>query len=76
MYAITTITFNLKIKLATNNPDLLVYLNTSYKVIFIDKTRFAKKLFSQKINTIFVPLKIRGIDAFQHMSREFALAAI
>lgn len=76
IYAITAITFDPTIELATNDPNILVCLDTGYGVILIDKVWLVKKVSSQEISAISVSLKVRGISASQYKSGEFALAAI
>ena len=74
-YATTSITFDSAILPAISDPDTSVCLNTGCRVSLVDKAWLAKKHPSQKINTMPVPLKVRGIGASRHESGEFALTA-
>lgn len=76
VYATTTIIFDLAIKPAIKNPNVLLYLNTSYGVTLVDKVWRTKKLSFQKINIMPIPLKVKGISTSQYESKEFALIAI
>ena len=75
-YAMTSITFDPAILPAISNPDTLVCLDTGCGVSLVDKAWLAKKHSSQKINTMPVPLKVRGIGASRHESGKFALTAL
>ena len=74
-YATTSITIDPAILPAISNPDTLVCLDTGSGVSLVNKAWLAKKYPSQKINTMPVPLKVRGIGASRHESGEFALTA-
>lgn len=72
----TSIIFDSAILPGIGNPDTLVYLDTGYRVSLVDKTWLAKKHLFQKIRTILVPLKVRGIGASRHELKKFALTAL
>lgn len=63
MYTNTVVTFEPIIKLATNYPNASVYLDTSCRFTPVYKAWVAKKLFSQIINAMPVPLKVKNIGA-------------
>lgn len=75
-YATTSITFDPALLPAISDPDTSVCLDTGCGVSLVDKTWLAKKHPSQKISTMPVPLKVRGIGASRHESDEFALTAL
>ena len=75
-YATTLITFDPEILRAISDPDTSVCLDKGYGVSLVDKVWLAKKHLSQKINTMPVPLKVRGIDASRYKWGEFALTAL
>ena len=75
-YATTLITFDSAILLAVGYPNTLVYLDIGCGVSLVDKTWLARKRVSQKISTMPVPLKVRGIGASRHESEEFVLTAL
>ena len=75
-YITTLITFDPMILPAISDPDTLVYLDTGCGVSLVDKARLAKKHSFQKISTMPVPLKVRGISASRYESEEFALTTL
>ena len=75
-YVTTLITFDPAILTAISDPDTSVCLDTGCGVSLVDKAWLAKQYPSQKINTMPVPLKVRGIGACRHESGEFALTAL
>lgn len=75
-YATTSITFDHVIFPAISNLDTLVYLNISSGVSLVDKAGLVKKHPSQKISTMLVPLKVRGIGASRLESEEFAFTTL
>ena len=75
-HATTSITFDPALLPAISDPDTSVCLDTGCGVSLVDKTWLAKKHPSQKISTMPVPLKVRGIGASRHESNEFALTAL
>ena len=75
-YATTSITFDPAILPAISDPDTLVCLDTGCGVRLVDKAWLVKKHLSQKISTMPVPLKVRGIGASRHESGEFAFTAL
>ena len=75
-YATTSITFDPAILPVISNPDTSVCLDTGFGVSLVDKAWLAKKHPSQKVNTIPIPLKVRGIGASRHKSGEFALTTL
>lgn len=75
-YATTSITFDPALLPAISNPDTSICLDTGCGVSLVDKTWLAKKHPSQKISTMPVPLKVRGIGASRHESKEFALTTL
>lgn len=74
-YAITSITFDPAIWPAISDPNTSVCLNTSCEVSLVDKAWLAKKHLSQKISTMPMPLKVKGISASRHKSEKFAFTA-
>ena len=75
-YATTLITFDPEILPAISDPNTSVCLDIGCGVSLVNKAWLAKKHPFQKINTMPVPLKVRGIGASRHKSREFALTAL
>ena len=75
-YATSLITFDPALLPAVSDPDTSVCLDTGCGVSLVDKTWLAKKHSSQKISTMPVPLKVRGIGTSRHESNEFALTAL
>ncbi len=51
-------------------------LDTGYGVTLVDKNWLTKNLPTQKISTMSTPLKVRGIGASKHESREFAALSL
>ena len=75
-YATTSIIFDPAILSAISNPDSSACLDTGCGVSLVDKAWLAKKHPSQKISTMPVPLKVRGIGASRHELKEFTLIAL
>ena len=75
-YTTTSISFDLALLPAVSDPDTLVCLDTGCGVSLVDKTWLAKKYPSQKISTMPVPLKVRGIGTSRHESIKFVLTAL
>ena len=75
-YATTSITFDPALLPAISDPDTSVCLDTGCGVSLVDKIWLAKNHPSQKISTMPVPLKVKGIGASRHESKEFALTAL
>lgn len=71
-YTTTLITFILEYLLSDANSDSIAYLNTKCKVLPVDKTWLLKRLPIQKINTMLIPLRIKGIRSSKHKSKEYA----
>lgn len=74
-YTTTLITFDLAILPSIGNSHTFVYLNIGCGVSLVDNIWLAKKHLSQKINTMLVPLKVRGIGASRHKLEVFAPTA-
>lgn len=72
-YVTTSITFDPAILPAISDFDTSVYLDIGCEVSLVNKAWLAKKHPSQKINTMPVPLKVKGIGASRYKLREFAL---
>lgn len=72
----TSITFDSVILLADGDPNSLVCLDIGYGVNLVDKTWLVRKLFSQNIITMPVPLNVRGIGASKHKANMFPLTAL
>lgn len=51
-------------------------LNTSYELTFVDQDWLLKRLLQQKISTISISLKVRGIGASKHKFAEFAVLSL
>ncbi len=75
-YVTISITFDLATLLSPTDPDGSVCLDTGFGVTLVDRDWLTKKLPSQKINTMPVPLKVRGIGASKHESGHFALTTL
>lgn len=75
-YTTTPITFNPAILPAIGDPNTLECLDTGCGVSLVDKTWLAKKYPSQKISTIPIPLKVRGIGVSSYELEKFALTAL
>lgn len=75
-YITISITFDLTALPSLTNPNGLVCFDTTNEITLIDRNWLAKKLFSQKISTIQVPLKVRTIDASKYKLGHFALIIV
>lgn len=60
-YASTSITFDLTILPFLTDLDGLVYFDIRCRITLVNRVQLAKKLSSQKISTMPVPQKVRGI---------------
>ena len=75
-YVTTFITFDPTALLSLTDPDSSVCLDTGCGVTLVDKAWLARKLLSQKISAMPVPLKVRDIGTLKHKSEDFALTTI
>ncbi len=75
-YVTTSITFDPAALPSPADPDGSVCLDTGCGVTLVDRDWLTKKLPSQKISTMPVPLKVRGIGASKHESGHFALTTL
>ena len=75
-YVTTSITFDPTALPSLTDPDGSVCLDTGCGVTLVDRAWLARKLPFQKISVMPVPLKVRGIGASKHESRDFALTTI
>ena len=75
-YVTTSITFDPAALPSPTDPDGSVCLDTGCGVTLVDRDWLTKKLPSQKISMIPVPLKVRGIGASKHESGHFALTML
>lgn len=75
-YVTTSITFDPAALPSPTNPDGSMCLDTGCGVTLMDKNWLIKKFPSQKISTIPVLLKVRGIGASEHESGQFALTML
>lgn len=75
-YVTTSITFDPVALPSFIDPDNSVCFDTGCEVTLVDRDWLTKKLSSQKISTIPIPLKVRGIGASKHGSGDFALMTI
>lgn len=65
-----------KYLLQSFDPDFTACFDTSCGVTLVDKHWLSKRLPNQKINTISLLLKVRGIKASKHESSEFVALAL
>lgn len=75
-YVTTYITFDFAALQSLTDLNGLVCLDTWCKITLVDRSWLAKKLFSQKISTMFIFLKVRNIGTLRHKSEDFALTTI
>ncbi len=75
-YITTSITFDPAALSSLTDPDSSVCLDTGCGVTLVDRDWLTKKLPSQKISTMPVSLKVRGIGASKHESGQFALTTL
>lgn len=75
-YPTTAIIFDPTALPSIADSNSLVYLDTRCGVTLVDKVWFAKKLPSQKISVMPMPLKLKGIGTSKYKSREFAFTTI
>ena len=75
-YTTTLITFDPALLPAVSNPDTSVCLDTGCGVSLVDKTWLAKKHPFQKISTMPVPLKVKGIGTSRYESNKFAFTTL
>lgn len=75
-YVTISITFKPAALPSPTDPDNSVCLNTSCGITLVDRDWLTKKLLSQRISTMPVPLKIRGIGASKHESGQFVLTML
>ena len=71
-YATTAITLDSHHLPHNSDPESTACLDTGCGVTLIDKSWLSRHLPGQKISTMFIPLKVRGIGASKHESDEFA----
>lgn len=70
-YATASITLTLEHLPPSSDPDFTACLDTGCGVTFVDRDWLLKRLPHQKISTISILLKVRGIGASKHESAEF-----
>lgn len=75
-YVTISINFDLTVLPSLIDLDSLVCLHTTCEVILVNRNWLAKKLSSQKISTMPVFVKVGGIDASKHESRNIVLTTI
>ncbi len=75
-YVTTSITFDPVALPSPTDPDGSVCLDTGCEVTLVDRDWLTKKLLSQMISTMPVPLKVRGIGTSKHESGQFALTML
>lgn len=71
-YAIAAVTLALEHLPQSFDPNSMACLNTSCGIILVDRNWLLKRLSGQKINTMSISLKVRGIGTFKHEFSEFA----
>lgn len=73
IYGTTTVTFALEYLLQSFNPNFTASHDTGCRVTLVDRHWLLKHLSDQKIDTMSIPLKVRGIGVSKHKSSEFAV---
>lgn len=75
-YITTSITFDSIAFPSLTDPNGSVWLDIRYGVTFVDRDWLIKKFLSQKISTMPVSLKLKGIGASKYELGDFALTTI